>query len=63
VAADPEYKRILSELNRLWLKYKDCAGAACSVPLPEKFAMSPAQTAVSTRAQSEGVLARYGLAF
>jgi len=63
VAADPEYAAIRSELTRLWRRYKDCAGAECSVPLPPSLAMSPAQTAASTKAQWEGVLARYGQAF
>ena len=63
VAADPEYRAVRSELIRLWRKYKDCAGAACSVPLPPSLAASPAQTTASTRAQSDGVLARYGHVF
>jgi arylsulfatase A-like enzyme len=63
VAADPEYGEILKQLTRLWRKYKDCAGPACAAPLPPNFAMSPGQTAASTKAQSKGVLARYGLVY
>ena len=63
VAADPEYATIRSELTRLWRKYKDCAGSECSLPLPPSLAMSPVQTTASTKAQWEGVLARYGQAF
>jgi N-acetylglucosamine-6-sulfatase len=63
VAADPEYRAIRRELTRLWRAYKDCAGAACSVPLPPSLAASPAQTTASTKAQSKGVRARYGYVF
>jgi hypothetical protein len=63
VADDPAYREIRGELLRLWQKYKDCAGAECNVPLPSSLATSPAQTAASTQAQSEGVLARYGSVF
>ena len=63
VADDPEYLAIRSELIQLWRRYKDCAGKVCSVPLPPNLATSPAQTAVSTNVQSQGVLARYGLVF
>ncbi len=63
VATDPEYRAIRSELTRLWHRYKDCAGTACSVPLPASLATSPAQTTASTKTQSEGVLARYGHVF
>ena len=63
VADDPEYREIRNELTRLWLKYKDCAGAECNAPLPPSLATSPAQTTKSTKAQWKGVLARYGHAF
>jgi N-acetylglucosamine-6-sulfatase len=63
VADDPEYSAILRELTRLWHRYKDCAGAECSVPLPPSLARSPTQTTASTNAQSEGVLARHGHTF
>ena len=63
MADDPEYREIRNELTRLWRKYKDCAGAECSVPLPPSLATSPAQTTKSTQAQWEGVLARHGHAF
>ena len=63
VADDPEYHAIRRELGKLWRKYKDCAGAACSEPLPPSLAMSPAQTTASTSKQSEGVQARYGHVF
>jgi arylsulfatase A-like enzyme len=63
VADDPDYHAVRRELGKLWRKYKDCAGAACSVPLPPSLAMSPAQTTASTNKQSEGVLARYGHVF
>ena len=63
VADDPEYRAIRNELTRLWGMYKDCAGAACRVPLPPSLATSPAQTTASTQRQSEGVLARYGHVF
>ena len=63
VADDPKYRAILTELTRLWSKYKDCAGPKCSVPLPPSLAMSPAESMESTKAQWWGVLARYGHAF
>jgi arylsulfatase A-like enzyme len=63
VADDPEYREIRNELTRLWLKYKDCAGAECNAPLPPSLATSPAQTTKSTKAQWKGVLARHGHAF
>ena len=63
VADDPQYREIRQQLTRLWHKYKDCAGPACSAPLPPGLALSPDATAASTKAQSEGVLARYGLVY
>ena len=63
VADDPEYRTVRRELTQLWRKYKDCAGSECSVPLPPSLARSPAQTKTSTKAQSEGVLARHGHVF
>ena len=63
VAEDPDYRAIRSELTELWHTYKDCSGPACKVPLPANLAMSPGQTTASTKAQSEGVLARYGHVF
>lgn len=63
VVDDPAYREIRNELTRLWLKYKDCAGAECNAPLPPSLSTSPAQTTKSTQAQRQGVLARYGHAF
>jgi arylsulfatase A-like enzyme len=63
VADDPTYAAVRRGLMRAWHRYKDCAGAACSAPLPPILASSPAQTAASTTAQSDGVLARYGHVF
>ena len=63
VADDPEYRAVRIELTKLWRQYKDCAGAACSEPLPTSLVMSPAQLAVSSIAQADGVLSRYGHVF
>ena len=63
VADDPDYREIRKQLTRLWRRYKDCAGPECREPLPANLAMSPNQAATSTKTQSEGVLARFGLVY
>jgi N-acetylglucosamine-6-sulfatase len=63
VADDPKYREVLDDLNRLWRKYKDCAGTECSEAMPSSLSMFPIQTTASTDAQWDGVLARYGHAF
>ncbi|MEP7088564.1 MAG: sulfatase [Nocardioidaceae bacterium] len=56
----PAYAGIQRELQRVWLAYKDCAGASCRVPLPTDLQRSPAQDRVQTDRQSAGVQRRYG---
>ena len=63
VADDPKYREIQKQLTTLWHRFKDCAGQECTAPLPESLAASPAETTASTKLQSDGVLARYGLTF
>ncbi len=63
VADDPDYATIRKQLTRLWRQYKDCAGPACLAPLPANLAMTPQQTTASTKAQSEGILARHGVVY
>ena len=63
VADDSSYRAIRSELMQLWQRYKNCAGEECSVPLPPNLALTPKETTASTKAQWEGVVARYGHAF
>jgi len=63
VATDPKYREVLDDLNRLWRKYKGCAGTECSESMPSNLSMFPIQTTASTDKQWDGVLARYGHAF
>lgn len=40
---DPHDARILHRLERVWRSYANCAGSACSRPLPRDLQLSPAQ--------------------
>lgn len=60
LAADPAYADVLSELTRVWKKYRNCKGAACNGPLPGDLQEDAAALATSTATQRAQVLARYG---
>lgn len=63
VADDPDYADVKKELTKLWHRYKDCAGEACTAPLPPRFASTPEQVAASTQKQADGVLKRHGVVY
>lgn len=60
LAADPKYAGVLAKMERLWFRYKDCAGAACSAPLPKGFRTTVAQTRAITDHETRRVAQYYG---
>ena len=60
VLNDPAYAAVRDELHRVWVDYKDCLGASCRAPMPERFRRTPAQNELGTDTQSRGVQRRYG---
>lgn len=57
---DARYAGVRARLNRIWTRYKDCAGKSCRAPLPRSFQRTPAQEKAGTNRQSRGVQKRYG---
>jgi N-acetylglucosamine-6-sulfatase len=60
LAGDPAYAGILKQMQTLWLRYKDCAGAACSAPLPKEMQTSIALTRRITENETKRVAEYYG---
>ena len=60
VARDPAYVDVRDQLTRLWWRYRDCAGAACTRPLPARFRAGADQAEAATREQRAGVEAFVG---
>ncbi|MGO4255560.1 sulfatase family protein [Marmoricola sp. RAF53] len=60
LAADPAYADVLARMQRVWLRYKDCAGAACSAPLPADLRTSVAETRQITEHETDRVAEYYG---
>ncbi|MGN6129063.1 MAG: sulfatase family protein [Nocardioidaceae bacterium] len=60
VVHDPDYAAVRLELQDLWQRYKDCAGATCTAPMPADLQRGPAQLRTMTDRQSRGVQQRYG---
>jgi arylsulfatase A-like enzyme len=57
---DPAYARVQARLQQVWLRYKDCDGAACQAPMPRALQRSAARTRAGTVRQERGVQRRYG---
>jgi arylsulfatase A-like enzyme len=57
---DPRYAAVVAELQKVWLRYKDCKGATCRAPMRADLQRGPAQDRAGTDKQSRGVQARYG---
>lgn len=57
---DPRYADVSAQLQRVWLQLKDCAGAACSAPMPKDLQRGPVQERASTERQAATVAARLG---
>ena len=49
VARAPAYADVRAQLTRLWWRYRDCAGAACTRPLPARFRADADQAEAATR--------------
>lgn len=60
VAGEPAYAKIREQLRRLWFEYKDCAGAACSAPLPKDLQTSVELTRRITDHEARRVAEYYG---
>ena len=58
--SDPAYAQVRDRLHAVWLAYKDCSGAACRTPLPDRFQRTPRENEAGTNTQSRGVQQRYG---
>jgi N-acetylglucosamine-6-sulfatase len=57
---EPAYAAVQARLQAVWLRYKDCQGAACSAPMPPDLQRTAARTRTATLAQERGVQQRYG---
>ena len=60
VYRDPAYAAIRRELDRIWPRLKDCAGAACRTPLPPVLAADPATNTTWTEAYWAAIERAYG---
>jgi N-acetylglucosamine-6-sulfatase len=60
VFGKPKYAAVQSQLQRLWLAHKDCAGASCRRPLPPSLQRGPALNEAGTERQSRGFERRFG---
>ncbi len=60
VAGDPAYAGVQAQLEQLWWRYKDCAGASCRASMPVSLQRGPAALRTMTDRQSRGVQQRYG---
>jgi len=57
---DPAYAAVLDRLTRLWWRYRDCAGAACTRELPAPFRSDAGEVEAATIRQRSGVEDRFG---
>ncbi|MBM9461126.1 sulfatase [Nocardioides sp. zg-536] len=57
---DPAYRKVRRDLDRIWRRYKDCRGAACRVPMPAPYAVTPTRAASLTATYWRGVRKEYG---
>ena len=57
---DPAYAAVRDRLTRLWWRYRDCAGAACTRELPAPFRSDADEVEAATIRQRAGVEARFG---
>ena len=62
-ALDDRYADIRRQLERIWWRYKDCRGTACSRPLPPAWRVEPGGLATLTDVQRDGVRAVFGVAW
>ncbi len=53
--SDPAYAQVRDRLDAVWRAYKDCSGAACRTPLPDRFQRTPRENETGTNTQSRGV--------
>ena len=60
VVRDPAYASVRDRLTRLWWRYRDCAGAACTRDLPARFRADADEVEAATIRQRAGVEARFG---
>lgn len=60
LAKDPAHAEVLAGMRELWLRYKDCAGAACSAELPEDMRTSVAETKEIADGEAARVAEYYG---
>ena len=60
VVRDPAYAAVRDRLTRLWWRYRDCAGAACTRDLPARFRADADEVEAATIRQRAGVEARFG---
>ena len=60
VVRDPAYAAVRDRLTRLWWRYRDCAGAACTRELPARFRADADEVEAATIRQRAGVEARFG---
>ncbi len=57
---DPAYAAVRHRLTRLWWRYRDCAGAACTRELPAPFRSDADEVEAATIRQRSGVEDRFG---
>jgi arylsulfatase A-like enzyme len=57
---DPAYAAVLDRLTRLWWRYRDCAGAACTRELPAPFRADADEVEAATIRQRSGIEDRFG---
>ena len=60
VVRDPAYGSVRDRLTRLWWRYRDCAGAACTRELPARFRADADEVEAATIRQRAGVEALLG---
>lgn len=60
LAADPQHRTVLAELEQLWRRYENCAGPDCLAPLPAGFRTTLAQTRAITDNETRRVAQYYG---
>lgn len=61
LAERAKYRPVRRALLRVWRQLKDCRGAGCQVPLPERFQLTAAEERQRTIAQLAGVRRRTGV--
>jgi arylsulfatase A-like enzyme len=60
VVRDPAYAAVRDRLTRLWWRYRDCAGAACTRELPAHLRADADEVEAATIRQRDGVEAFVG---